>query len=76
MQRIRSGARKITHITEVAGMEGEKVILQDLFRLNGEELVPTGLRPHFMEKLVDSGVELSPTIFVGGGMMGGGARRR
>ncbi|MEO5337538.1 MAG: CpaF family protein [Magnetospirillum sp. WYHS-4] len=59
-QRLRDGSRKITHITEVVGMEGEVVILQDLFvfEFQGEDehgkLIgrhrPTGLRPVFWDK--------------------------
>ena len=59
-QRLRDGSRKITHITEVVGMEGEVVILQDLFlfdfegedehgRISGRHR-PTGLRPVFWDK--------------------------
>lgn len=59
-QRLRDGSRKITHITEVAGMEGDVVILQDLFLFeflgedeNGKiigEHRPTGMRPKFWDK--------------------------
>src|SRR5207253_3239935 len=53
--RLRDGSRKITHVTEVAGMEGEKIILQDIFRFDGENLVSTGLRPLFIPKLEEAG---------------------
>lgn len=59
-QRLRDGSRKITHITEVAGMEGDVVILQDLFlfEFEGEDennkIIgthrPTGMRPKFWDK--------------------------
>jgi pilus assembly protein CpaF len=59
-QRLRDGSRKITHITEVVGMEGDVVILQDLFLFeflgedeNGKiigEHRPTGMRPKFWDK--------------------------
>ena len=58
--RLRDGSRKITHITEVVGMEGEVVTLQDLFvfEITGEDSqgkiigrhVPTGLRPKFWDR--------------------------
>ena len=54
--RLRDGSRKVTAITEVGGMEGENVIMQDVFKFedNGDgadgkvngDFVPTGLRPH------------------------------
>src|SRR5262249_6570987 len=68
--RLRDGSRKITQITEVAGMEGDKVSLQDIFRLEGNELRPTGLRPHFTGKLDAAGFQLPPQMF----MPGGGAK--
>jgi pilus assembly protein CpaF len=61
--RLRDGSRKITHITEMAGMEGDKVVLQDIFRFDGNQLVPTGLRPLFMTKLEAAGFNINPAIF-------------
>src|SRR5205823_10156688 len=60
--RMRDGSRRVTHITEVVGMEGEVITLQDLalfdFKAGRDEydrmlgqLQPTGLRPHFLDKL-------------------------
>ncbi|WP_241825729.1 CpaF family protein [Micromonospora sp. CB01531] len=72
--RLRDGTRRITHITEVVGMEGDVISLQDIFlydhragmdahgQLTGM-LRPTGLRPRFVEKLADVGVMLDPAIF-------------
>ncbi|GLZ35826.1 type II secretion system protein E [Lentzea sp. NBRC 105346] len=74
--RLKDGTRRITHITEVLGMEGEVVTLQDLFlfdfhagvdehgRYRGA-LRTTGIRPRFVERLLDRGVALPPGIFVG-----------
>src|SRR5256714_1008755 len=45
--RLRDGSRRITHVTEMAGMEGDKVVLQDIFKFDGTQLVATGLRPLF-----------------------------
>ena len=56
--RLRDGSRRITHITEVVGMEGDIVTTQDLFTYDyrgsegaGGILVPTGIRPGFLEDL-------------------------
>jgi pilus assembly protein CpaF len=70
--RMRDGSRKLTHITEVQGMEGETIILQDIFLFEQEAfengkviggIKPTGVRPKFMPKIEDAGLQLSPTIF-------------
>jgi pilus assembly protein CpaF len=69
--RLRDGTRRITHITEVDGMEGDVITLQDIFLFDfragfdeyGEyrgELRSTGLRPRFLETLADRGVLVSP----------------
>jgi pilus assembly protein CpaF len=70
--RMRDGSRKVTHITEVQGMEGDKVTLQDVFlfeqesyengKVNGS-IKPTGVRPKFMPKIEDSGIQLPASIF-------------
>ncbi len=60
IQRMRDGKRRVTHVTEVAGMEGQVIITQDLFtfEFQGEneegmlygEFKPTGLRPNFFKQ--------------------------
>jgi pilus assembly protein CpaF len=72
-ERLKDGTRKITYITEVLGIEGETVQLQDIFVYeqtgvddNGKivgRLRPTGVRPRFIEKLEQSGIFLAPGIF-------------
>ena len=72
--RLKDGSRKITHITEVVGMEGEVITLQDIFifKQNGKddrgrilgEIVPTGIKPKFMVKLAKSGVILPNDLFI------------
>lgn len=67
VQRLRDGSRKVTHVTEITGMEGEIVTMQDLFVLDiqGEsadgKLIctqkSTGLRPKFWDKARQYGVE-------------------
>ena len=74
LQRLRDGTRRITHISEVAGMEGDIITLQDVFlfdfsagvddqgRFRGQ-LKPTGVRPKFAEKLANNGIKLGPEMF-------------
>ncbi|HEY0582919.1 MAG TPA: CpaF family protein [Chloroflexota bacterium] len=70
--RMRDGSRKVTHITEVQGMEGDKITLQDVFLFEQESfengkvvgsIKPTGVRPKFMPKIEESGISLPPSIF-------------
>ena len=72
--RQRDGSRKISHITEVQGLEGDVIILQDIFLFDfaagvGEDgkllgtLQPTGVRPKFAEKLADHGIKLGAEVF-------------
>jgi pilus assembly protein CpaF len=73
-QRLKDGTRRFTHVTEVAGMEGEVITLQDIFLFDfsagvDEEgkfrgrLKSTGLRPKFLEKLAERGVYVDPEVF-------------
>ncbi len=67
VQRLRDGSRKVTHVSEITGMEGEVVTMQDLFILeilgednNGKlitKLKSTGMRPKFYDKARAFGVE-------------------
>ncbi len=67
VQRLRDGSRKVTHISEITGMEGEVVTMQDLFKLEfeGEDehgklithLRSTGMRPKFWDNARQFGVE-------------------
>ena len=71
--RLDDGQRKVSHITEVQGMEGDVVVLQDIFLLeikgktpDGKviaELRPTGTRPRFTTRLEAHGFKLPPSIF-------------
>jgi pilus assembly protein CpaF len=76
--RLRDGSRRVTHITEVQGMEGDVITLQDVFVFdfpagvdeNGRyrgQLKATGVRPKFSEKLADQGIRLGPEVFNPGG---------
>jgi pilus assembly protein CpaF len=72
--RLRDGTRRITHITEVEGMEGDIVTLQDIFLFDFHAgvdedgkflgtLRSTGLRPRFVQTLADRGIRLPATMF-------------
>ncbi|HLI15236.1 MAG TPA: CpaF family protein [Acidimicrobiales bacterium] len=74
LSRLRDGSRRITHITEVERMEGDVIVLQDVFLfdygmgLDGDgrprgQLKATGLRPHLVERLADRGIALAPGLF-------------
>ena len=70
--RLRDGSRRVTNITEVQGMEGDVIVLQDIFVFEqlGEEggkilgrIKPTGIRPKFMNKFEEANIHLPPSIF-------------
>jgi pilus assembly protein CpaF len=68
LQRMPGGGRVVSSITEIQGMEGETVLLQDIFhRVDQAEgmgrLVPTGLRPKILDELSLNGVEVAPNLF-------------
>lgn len=72
-QRLTGGARKIIGITEVTGMEGDVITMQDLFSFeqsgigpNGKacgQFVSTGIRPTFLDRFKAAGQELDPAMF-------------
>jgi pilus assembly protein CpaF len=72
--RLKDGTRRVTHVTEVEGMEGEIITLQDLFLFdygmgvddNGlykGRLKATGIRPTFSEELENQGIRLPADLF-------------
>jgi len=74
LSRFTDGVRRVTHITECTGMEGEIITLQDLFmfqqtgvnedgRVLGQ-IAPTGIRPGFAERFESAGVELPAELFL------------
>jgi len=88
LSRMQDGSRKVTHISEIVGMQGAVVSMHDIFLFHGRgvdanqrtlgQLLPTGLRPHFMERLMQYGQELPIETFLTGpragepaGSMGG-----
>ncbi len=74
LHRLRDGSRRITHVTEVVGMEADVVTTNDLFRFDYAmgidddgrflgRLKATGFRPHFMDRLSEQGIELANDLF-------------
>ena len=73
-QRLKDGSRRVTHVTEIVGMEGDVITLQDLFLFDhsagfDEEgnslgsLKPCGIRPKFSQHLQDLRITLDPDLF-------------
>jgi pilus assembly protein CpaF len=68
LARTPAGPRIVSSITEIQGMEGDTVLLQDIFhRVDTAEsmgrLEPTGLRPKILDELALNGVEVAPNLF-------------
>lgn len=72
--RLRDGSRRVTHVTEVQGMEGDVVTLQDVFLFDyaagmdaqGKFLgkpISTGIRPRFLDRFSELGISVSPAVF-------------
>ncbi len=71
--RLQDGSRRVSHVTEVSGMEGDTVTLQDIFRFELDHvdqdgkvhgaMRPTGIRPNFASKFALAGIELRNDIF-------------
>ncbi|RCK74209.1 MAG: Type II/IV secretion system ATP hydrolase TadA/VirB11/CpaF, TadA subfamily [Anaerolineae bacterium] len=73
VSRLRDGSRKVTQVTEVVGMEGDTIVLTDIFKFTESgsdkdgkvlgELKPTGMRPLFINRLELAGFKLRPEVF-------------
>ena len=86
--RLKDGTRKVVTISEVAGMEGDTIVMTDIFKFEQTgitqdgrvlgELKPTGIRPLFTPRLEAAGFKLGPEVFGANlsGLIGGGNRRR
>ncbi len=71
--RLQDGSRRVSHVTEVSGMEGDTVTLQDIFKFELDHvdqdgkvhgaMRPSGIRPNFAEKFALAGIELRHDIF-------------
>ncbi len=85
--RLKDGTRKVTSITEVSGMEGDTIVMSEIFKFDQTgitsdgrvigELKPTGIRPLFSPRLEASGFKLGPEVFgvTLDGMFGSRSRR-
>lgn len=72
--RLKDGSRRITSITEVLGMEGDVIVLQEIFSFNQTgvdedgkvigEMQPTGIKPKFFERLETSGIHIPTSVFI------------
>lgn len=75
--RMKDGTRKIVKITEVQGLEGDVIVLQDIFSYRQEgldeegkiigKMLPTGVRPLFYDRLETSGIQIPTSVFVSEG---------
>jgi len=71
--RLQGGPRKITHITEILGMEQDTIVMQDIYHYEKEGIdesgrafgrfEATGVRPNFMDRLEAAGVRLPSSAF-------------
>ena len=71
--RLQGGPRRVTHVTEIVGMEEDTVVMQDIFRYMQEgvdeagrargRFESTGIRPAFMERLESAGIHLPASLF-------------
>ncbi|HVC35050.1 MAG TPA: CpaF family protein [Chloroflexota bacterium] len=86
VSRLRDGSRRVTHVTEVVGMEGDMITLQDIFLFKQQgvdadghvigSLQATGLRPRCIEKFEQEGIMLPPDIFAMRSANGNAAYKR
>jgi pilus assembly protein CpaF len=73
LERLSDGSRRLTSVAEVTGMEGEIVLMQEIFKFQREgigengkvlgEMRPMGIRPKFMEVLKARGIDLPSSLF-------------
>lgn len=72
IERLRDGSRRVVQVSEVQGMEGDTIVMQDIFLFNQVgvhngivqgSLKATGLRPRFMTKLVSNSIEIADSVF-------------
>ena len=72
--RLTDGSRKVTYITEISGIEGDRVVMTDLFKFEQTSISedgkmigehkPLGIRPLFMPRLKAAGYDLKPAVFI------------
>ncbi len=73
LSRLKDGSRKVTSVTEIVGMEGDTITMQEIFKFESKgadpstgqilgEFNPTGIRPKIIDRLFDMGVPLPPRL--------------
>jgi len=71
-ERMRDGSRKVVNVTEVQGMEGDVIVMSDIFSFEQQgmeggrvigRLKPTGIRPKFIEEIESANIHLPAGIF-------------
>jgi pilus assembly protein CpaF len=73
LSRLKDGSRKVTSITEIVGMEGDTITMQEIFKFESKgadpstgqivgDFNPTGIRPKIIDRLFDMGVPLPPRL--------------
>jgi pilus assembly protein CpaF len=73
LSRLKDGSRKVTSVTEIIGMEGDTITMQEIFKFESKgadpstgqivgEFNPTGIRPKIIDRLFDMGVPLPPRL--------------
>ncbi|NTV64003.1 MAG: CpaF family protein [Oscillochloris sp.] len=72
LERLQDGSRKIVKVNELTGMEGDVITMSEIFTFQQQgirdgkvvgKIVPTGIRPRFLEKLQHNGITLPPNVF-------------
>ena len=73
LSRLKDGSRKVVSVTEIIGMEGEMITVQEIFKFESRgadpstgkiigEFEPTGIRPRIIDRLFDMGIPLPPRL--------------
>jgi pilus assembly protein CpaF len=63
LERLPDGRRIVSEVTEVQGLEGDTVLLQALFAARDGHVEATGLRPRFLDRIAESGIEVPARVF-------------
>jgi pilus assembly protein CpaF len=84
LSRLQDGSRRVTHVTEIVGMQGGVISMHDIFEFQGRgvdaqglilgQLQATGLRPHFLDRLSQYGQHVPLEWFLPVAMSGDGSR--
>jgi pilus assembly protein CpaF len=72
LERMQDGSRRVTHVSEITGIGSEAITMSDLFVFQHQgmregkvigRIMPTGIRPRFMERLQQMNITLPPQVF-------------